>query len=453
MGRQDIITGHKLAGSAVEVGLSLRKKLQFISSVCTNCDLCEKECAFLRERGTPKNIADTYDPSALDQQAMPFECSLCGFCTAVCPVNADPCDLFLEMRKERVRKGGGNHPEHAILSRYEKRGTSRIFSYYGLPEGCESVFFPGCILSGTRSERVIQVYQRLKAGIPSLGIVLDCCTKPSHDLGKEDYFMAMFEEMKNFLVVRGVRSILVACPNCYKIFAQYGDGLTVRSIYEVLADDDCAGKRQFAATVTVHDPCAVRFAGPVLAAVRRLVRRQGLTIEEMAHSGRTTLCCGEGNAVGLVSRALANQWGRLRREEAAGRTMVTYCAGCANALSRLAPTTHLLDVLFEPEAALSGRVRVTKPPFTHWKRLRLKKWFKKHLPVAVARERTLPPGLFDLFHRIACFVPGFDAAGLPVNVFVAQLDRPHGAVVAARAGSEAAIENNQTVFVRPEQLF
>ena len=68
--------------------------------------------------------------------------------------------------------------------------------------------------------------------------------------------------------------------------------------------------------------------------------------------------------------------------------MVTYCAGCANALSRLAPTTHLLDLLFEPEAALSGKVKVTKPPFTYWKRLRLKKWFKKHVPVAVARERT-----------------------------------------------------------------
>ena len=55
----------------------------------------------------------------------------------------------------------------------------RIFSYYALPEGCNTVFFPGCTLSGTRSEKVILTYQRLKKSIPSLGIVLDCCTKPS----------------------------------------------------------------------------------------------------------------------------------------------------------------------------------------------------------------------------------------------------------------------------------
>jgi Fe-S oxidoreductase len=348
---------------------------------------------FLRERGRPKEIADIYDPSALDQQAMPFECGLCGLCTAVCPVSADPCDLFLEMRKETIRRGGGNYPGHAVLSRYEKRGTSRTFSYYGLPEGCESVFFPGCTLSGTRSERVIQVYQRLKAGIPSLGIVLDCCTKPSHDLGKEDYFTSMFGEMKNYLVARGVRSVLVACPSCYKVFAQYGGSLAARSIYEVLADDEWTGPKELAATVTLHDPCAVRFAEPVLAAVRKLIARQGLTVEEMPHSARTTLCCGEGSAVGCLSRGLAEKWGRLRREEAAGRSVVTYCAGCANALSRLTPTIHLLDMLFEPEATLSGRARVTKPPFTYWKRLRLKTWFKRHVPVAVTRERTFAVGM------------------------------------------------------------
>ena len=374
------------------MGPALRERLQAISSICINCDLCEKECAFLRGRGTPKEIADSYGPSALDQQVMPFECSLCGLCTAVCPVSADPCDLFLEMRKEAVRRGRGNYPEQAVLSRYEKRGTSRTFSYYGLPEGCESVFFPGCTLSGTRSQRVIQVYQRLKAGIPSLGIVLDCCTKPSHDLGKEDYFTTMFGEMRDYLVAWGVRSVLVACPSCYKVFAQYGEGLAVRSIYEMLVDDEWTGARELAATVTVHDPCAVRFAAPVLAAARKLIGRQGLTVQEMPHSGRTTLCCGE-DAAGFLSRDLAQKWGRLRREEAGGRAMVTYCAGCANALSRLIPTTHLLDLLFEPEAALSGRVKVTKPPFTYRKRLRLKKWFKKHLPVAVTRERTFTAGL------------------------------------------------------------
>lgn len=78
----------------------------------------------------------------------------------------------------------------------------------------------------------------------------------------------MFREMKDYLVARGVRNVLVVCPSCYKVFAQYGDGLAIRSIYEVLADGKWVGTKELAATVTVHDPCAVRFAEPVLVAGR-----------------------------------------------------------------------------------------------------------------------------------------------------------------------------------------
>ena len=107
----------------------------------------------------------------------------------------------------------------------------------------------------------------------------------------------------------------------------------------------------------------------------------------MDHSGARTLCCGEGGAVACLIPDFAANWGRLRRKEAHGRKVITYCAGCAGSLSRLVPSAHVLDVLFEPVEA-AGKARVTKPPFTYWKRLRLKKWCKKHVPAAVARERT-----------------------------------------------------------------
>ncbi len=365
----------------------LRESIRVVSGGCTQCDLCQTECAFLRKHGKPKEIADRYDPSAKDYQTLPFECSLCGLCTAVCPAGVDPSALFLEMRREAVRRGGGVFPEHGSLKGYERRGASRTFSYYGLPEGCETIFFPGCALSGTRSEKVILVYQRLKERTPSLGIVLDCCTKPSHDLGDEAHFREMFEEMREYLVSQGVREVLVACPNCYRMFSCYGAGLSTKSIYECLAGDGKALKSGDAGEVTIHDPCAVRFETPVQDAVRTLLGEQGLRIAEMDHCGARTLCCGEGGGAGSLVPNFAGNWGRLRREEARGRKVVTYCAGCAGSLSRLIPSAHVLDVLFEPVEA-AGKARVSKPPFTYWKRLRLKKWCKKHVPAAVARERT-----------------------------------------------------------------
>jgi len=38
---------------------------------------------------------------------MPFECSLCGLCAAVCPVHLDPAQMFLAFRQAAVLKGLG----------------------------------------------------------------------------------------------------------------------------------------------------------------------------------------------------------------------------------------------------------------------------------------------------------------------------------------------------------
>ena len=127
-------------------------------------------------------------------------------------------------------------PEHKTLLGYEKLGTSKRYSYYALPEGCSTVFFPGCGLPGTRPKRTLQVFNHLRRSIPDLGIVLDCCAKPSHDLGREDFFNFLFGEMRDYLLRNGVRTVLTACPNCFRVFKEYGSGLSVRTAYEVLAE-------------------------------------------------------------------------------------------------------------------------------------------------------------------------------------------------------------------------
>jgi uncharacterized membrane protein YdjX (TVP38/TMEM64 family) len=68
--------------------------------------------------------------------------------------------------------------------------------------------------------------------------------------------------------------------------------------------------------------------------------------------------------------------------------MIAYCAGCANFLSLLTPTSHVLDLLFEPEATMSGNIKVSKAPLTYWNRLKMKKYFKKYVNASITRERT-----------------------------------------------------------------
>jgi hypothetical protein len=301
--------------------------------------------------------------------------------------------MFLQMRCETVDRGNGSFAEHGGLLAYEKRGTSKKYSYYGLPEACDTVFFPGCTLPGTRPDKTYAIYQDLKGRIPSLGIVLDCCTKISHDLGREKFFQAMFSEMKSYLLEKGVRRVLVACPNCHKIFSNYGGQLQVKTVYEILAKDGAPSGRRLSGVVRVHDSCAVRSEEKVHAALRELVRKKGLEIEEMAHSGKKTLCCGEGGAVGCVAPPISNKWGEIRKTEAGQKTIITCCAGCAGYLNRITPTSHVLDLLYEPEAAIAGKAKVSSAPITYLNRVCLKKRFQKDVRADTTRERTFWAGM------------------------------------------------------------
>ena len=72
--------------------------------------------------------------------------------------------------------------------------------------------------------------------------------------------------------------------------------------------------------------------------------------------------------------------------------MITYCAGCTNHLNGITPTSHLLDLLFEPTATLAGKEKVSKAPMTYINRLRLKSRFRKTVDAKVTRERTFAAG-------------------------------------------------------------
>ncbi len=340
--------------------------------------------------GTPREIAVNYDPSENRWLTMAFECSLCGLCNRVCPVDLRPEDMFLEMRREAVDRQAAPLAEHRALMAYERRGTSKRFSYYCLPDNCRTVFFPGCALPGTRPRQTMAIYEHLRQSEPSVGVVLDCCCKPSRDLGRSAYFSAMMDEMKAFLVDHGIKRIITACPNCHTVFKTYGDPLQVISVYEWLAENGLpdSGRVDDDTVVSIHDPCVTRERTEVHTAVRKIIAAKGFTIVDMLHANGNTICCGEGGGVGSVCPDLADIWTDRRRRETDGRLMLTYCAGCVARLNRKAPTFHVLDAVLAPGAIETGRVKVSGSPLTYLNRLNVKRYFKKQGSGQVTRERT-----------------------------------------------------------------
>lgn len=293
------------------------------------------------------------------------------------------------MRREAFARGENDRPEHRSLRNYEKKGTSKRFSWYAIPENCDTIFFPGCALAGTRSEITLKVFTHLQKAIPTVGIVLDCCTKPSHDLGDEDYFNAMFGEMKEYLLGQGIKTILLACPNCDKVFKTYGAEFAVHTVYETLNQLKTeSASTPAGTTVVLHDPCTARFNLAAQNSVRELLQKQGVQITPQRHSGMTTFCCGEGGAVNCLRPAQSGNWTQKRVDEAAGLPIVSYCAGCTQILSEQAETSHILDLIFTNPG---DKVNIAKTPLTYFKRLKLKKTLRDNLPATVTRERTFQP--------------------------------------------------------------
>ena len=366
--------------------VALAKALQEHNTLCTRCGICVSECHYLARHGHPGTLAAEYDPDDPDHLARAFECTLCGLCAHVCPENIDPSRMSLEMRREAFLRGLSDLPEHRGLRKYERTGNSKAFTWYAFPDGCDTVFFPGCSLVGSRSETTGKLFSHLQKIIPNIGLVLDCCNKPSHDLGNHVHFSQMFKEMHLYLNEHNIENILVACPNCLKMFSTYASDLTTRTVYEVLAEAPPAVNTMNMA-VTVHDPCVIRHNIKTQNAVRQLLEKTGNKIEEMVHSKERTICCGEGGGAGNIAPDLAEKWISQRLEEAQGKPIVSYCAGCTNSYNNKTTTGHILDLVFETQTALTPQHKVTRSPFTYLQRLKFKKDIQRRFPAAVTRER------------------------------------------------------------------
>ena len=302
--------------------------------------------------------------------------------------------LFLESRRLYVDGGNFNTSAYKAILGYEKCGSSSLFSWYGIPEGCDTVFFPGCSLPGTRPQVTLRMFQDLRKSIPTLGIVLDCCTKPSHDLGRRKYFASLFGEMVAYLRCQGVKKVLVACPSCFKIFQQYGEGISVSTVYEYLvANSFEVHPKNWDWQVSVHDPCVLREETSIHLAVRGLLHGLGLQVKEMQHSGRNTICCGAGGMVGYVNPGLVGEWSAMRKQETAGLLVITYCAGCTGHLNQFVPTIHIADLLYRSEAVKKGVVQGARAPFTYLNRLMLKRRLKNEVIAKTSRVRRLARSL------------------------------------------------------------
>jgi len=258
--------------------------------------------------------------------------------------------MFLKLRQEAVTLGENHLRQHRRLLGYERFGGSAIFRHLHLPAHCETIFYPGCTLTGTRPEETMKLYRLLQTVDPTIGIMLDCCNKPSHDLGRQQFFHKRFSERLQLLAKRNIRRIITGCPSCLQAFSVLPHGFTVTTVFSLLADNSKLIPERFSGlNCHVHDPCSVRFSGTLHADVRSICKALGFKLTEMVHNRENTFCCGEGAGVGFIDQRLSAEWNRKRLAEAEDQLLVTYCAGCTSQLRDHGNVHHLVDLLFADE--------------------------------------------------------------------------------------------------------
>lgn len=347
---------------------------RLLSTACTDCGACAAGCQFLRESGSPCHQARL----VLDHRASPrtlapaLHCSLCGLCASVCPQGLRPADFFLQLRREAVRRDCVDLRPYRPLLRYEQLGRSPVLADRILPDGCDTVLFPGCTFPGTRPETTLALVRHLRAHIPGLGVVLDCCAKPSHDLGRQDAFAAAFTRLQTDLLRRGVRQVLTVCPNCQSVFERYGQGLQTGSAASLLTSLPRPHERVGHGHGVQHIPCPLRGNTHEIQAVRTLAAQAGLALAPLKHQGRRSPCCGEGGAVGRIRQDLATAWGERCLQRAGTHPLLTSCAGCVQQLRGRVPTIHVLDLYFFPRRTLAGRCQPVEGWRTYLHRLALR---------------------------------------------------------------------------------
>lgn len=355
---------------ARQTASSADEKLLPTAGGCTGCGKCLAVCPFLKAYGTPKAIAE--NASDLRQlSGIAYRCSLCRLCNEICPEGFDLPAFFLDIRRAATDAGAVSWRPYLPMLFYEGVGRSRLFSLELLPPGCDTVFFPGCALPGAYPEETLALFDLLGQHTPRLGLILGCCGKLSHDLGRETVFTSHLRTFLSHLASRRVTTLITACPSCAELFRTSAPGLTVATVYQILADQSEPVPPSQERAVTVHDACALRCDSATHQAVRRLLSGLGYRIEEMDHSRQQTLCCGQGGMVTAIDRPLAAARTEKRLSESRNLQVVVYCAGCAASFAKATPTLHLAQLL-----TTSGQTTLPKPPafppFTYWNRLRLK---------------------------------------------------------------------------------
>lgn len=270
----------------------------------------------------------------------------------------------------------------AILG-YQKRSSSGLFtSTLALPNGAfkRAAFMPGCSLASYSPHLVALVHAFLQSRMPGIGLLQQCCAKPAHSLDDSGIFKHYYGKLQQELEHHGLDTVITACENCYVTLQATSPGLTVRTLYEVLAETGIPARDYSAMPpAALHDPCPTRKETALHDSVRELLTRMRYPFEEFALNRERTICCGSGNMLELTNPERALAMMRKRCGQTSHAVLISYCQTCVEAFNKGGKRgVHLLDLIFNENM---------RPDFAQPRQGFLRRWVNRYRAKRLACNR------------------------------------------------------------------
>lgn len=279
-------------------------------------------------------------------------CVMCGSCVAGCPVQAiEPGDNQYRINTSScidcgtcsvLCPTGAAHRVPYIRESMSQNGIDIHKCYFN----------PGCALSLYKPDVPEKMLKLLQDHFGKVELHNTCCR---HDPGLEPG-----------------STIINNCAGCDRRFRSLYEGIHTISYWEVidripnLPLPDYSGLK-----VSVHDSCGYRHKPQVHKAIRNLLTRMNIEIEETRFSGMESVCCGD-NFYGTVPDEQVEARIRMRAEQFPCDDIVVYCIGCVRAMISGGKIPHYLPDL------LLNRVGEPMPDTLNEYHSRLEEYIQKH---------------------------------------------------------------------------